>query len=142
MAINLPIPEIDFSNKRIRIIALAIVLLVIISIASFLFSLTSKSQATNYDTTKTKQLNVIQIALENYYADHSHYPTDLQELTKPSENIPGYLLNIPNDPETNKPYIYQVSPEGGPYTSYKLIADKTKDTKGRVPGQITKVNLN
>ena len=103
------------NGKRRQAAFTLIELLVVLTIISLLIVIVSPRYLHKVDEarreTLQQQLRTLQQVLDDYYADHNHYPRDLQNLV--SE---GYLRDIPIDPYTERSdswtLIYETDPEG------------------------------
>lgn len=58
----------------------------------------------------------IRDAIDQYYADNSKYPDQLDDLINKQDQARSYLRDIPRDPFTGAPDWITVSPEGGEET--------------------------
>ena len=68
-----------------------------------------------YDAHRRADLNLIKIALENYYSDHECYPQFTLVDSSPtytcgSDILKPYLNEMPCDPNTDKPYTLYLTP--------------------------------
>ena len=71
------------------------------------------------DEVRVQNLTFISLSVNGYFARHKELPADLDILAKE----PGYHV-ARNDPDTAKPYGYQILGA----TSYRLCADFTADS--------------
>ncbi len=98
------------------------------------------------------EMRSIVSALESYFIDNNEYPEKLEDLTAPV----AFLKQIPEDPWTGKPYLYQrrgktyiliaagpdrkvnFNPDSveGSFTSDKIPEDARTDETGQKPGDI------
>ncbi|NLO19162.1 MAG: hypothetical protein GX121_04690 [Ignavibacteria bacterium] len=98
-------------------ITIAVVLVLLISIAIMFFVSYQQGSVDNYVPPKIEEmadqeqaeedLSQIASALSTYYAQNFAYPSSLQEL------VPDFIDNLPVDPLAKKPYLYQA--EGDSY---------------------------
>jgi prepilin-type N-terminal cleavage/methylation domain-containing protein len=108
------------NNKGFTLVEILIVvsILVVLGIA-VLVGLNPMVQIfKGYDTRRKSDLKEIKIALENYYSDHDCYPA-FPEVTaegRPTYDcdstfLSPYLLKMPCDPNSHKPYVVFLTPE-------------------------------
>ncbi len=65
-----------------------------------------------FDARRRSDLNKIKIAFEAYYSDHDCYPDESVLSQCGSGALQPYLVSVPCDPNTQKPYKISVLPEG------------------------------
>ena len=95
-------------------------LMVVISMIGILTAVSvvgiSSHRAKGRDGQRVANINAIAVSLQNYYAQYHQYPADLNIL-----QTSGFLTTVPEDPQGGG-YVYNPTPDGGPYTGYTLSA--------------------
>ena len=72
-----------------------------------------------FDAAQKMQMEQIRGALNMYFSENGKYPSALASL------VPEYLGTIPADPNTKKPYRYEITPD----KKYKLCAEMADRTE-------------
>ncbi len=87
------------------------------------------------DSKRKTDLEMIQRALETYYADNGRYPqASANKIVQNSIAISWgsswqpYMDTLPKDPQSNKTYVYGVSADGQTYGLYASL-DRGNDTQ-------------
>lgn len=105
-------------------------LLVVLSIISLLILIVSPRYLHKVDEarreTLQQQLHTMRQMLDDYHADHNHYPRDLQSLV-----TEGYLRDLPIDPYTERSdswtLIYDSDPDGSGIRDIRSGHEPEKD---------------
>jgi len=98
-------------KEKIAFIVPAILGILIIPTTLFLIVFFSLGLAKKKARDSVRQINIsqIRVGIEIYRNEHNNYPASLDELS------PKYLLTLPVDPLTKKPYQYQLKENGKGY---------------------------
>lgn len=93
------------------------------------------------DAKRESDIAQLRVVLEDYYNDAKKYPPATvftQSGIDPAALRP-YLLKIPTDPKTKKPYIYVVTPNQNEYTLYADLENGKQKTASSNPNYAGKV---
>ncbi len=121
----------DINFKGFTLIELLISIAIIGILSSILLVNLSGFRARTRDTTRKKDLRIIQTALELYRADMSGYPNTLPScggaLTSGGPGGVTYLKKIPCDPSSGLNYNY--STPGGGYLMFACLENSHDSEK-------------
>lgn len=112
------------SLMEVLIVVVILALLIALAATSYI-----KQIAKGNDSRRKADLNRIKIAIEEYEKDHNCYPS-MASMSKCGfyEDIAiyPYLKNVPCDPQTKQPYVYESSGTSCPkwYRVYTVLQNK------------------
>lgn len=99
-------------SRKSWIIFLIIAAISILSLVGTIFGIFTAYHAIydqKSDMTRIHDTENIRYALDKYYAEKHHFPSNLNEL------IPEYIKSYPQDPESHQPYEYKQENQGQQY---------------------------
>lgn len=124
--------------------------IVAVGLGVFLYFFGGIELLQNKDERRKKDIDVMQVAIEQYHKDNGSYPlSTLKTDTKPyrlrgfkvdhpvidwGEEWTPYLKNLPQDPDSKKKYVYFASPNGQAYWLYASLekeGDKDMCNQGK-----------
>lgn len=108
----------------IEILIVVVILLLIIISSLFYFQ---RHLMRSRDATRKSDLDRIKVAFEEYYNDKRCYPLPHLLLNCGDSSLSPYLKEVPCDPLTREPYLYQ-SYEGDYCQGYRLLAKLEVET--------------
>lgn len=79
------------------------------------------------DSKRKTDLEMVQRALESYYADNGRYPASSNNMIAPSSTVAWgsswqpYMDTLPKDPQSNRTFVYGVSADGQTYGLYASL---------------------
>ena len=113
--------------KRARLVGWATGVLVVLTVASGFLIIGTPMQARLYrfDDQKVSDLTNIQWQIVNYWQSKEKLPATLSDLVDPISQAV-----IPNDPQSGKPYVYEVTGT----TSFRLCAEFNAESRQMQPG--------
>lgn len=117
----------SYKNKGFTLVELVIVIAIIAILAVIAIAYFSSQLSKGKDARRKSDLDRIKIAVEEYEKDHNCYPLALS-CTPEGTELQPYLNQIPCDPGTNAPYVYEHEVSMCP-SWYRLYAklDYTQD---------------
>jgi prepilin-type N-terminal cleavage/methylation domain-containing protein len=118
----------SFTLKGFTLVELLIVFSVIAILAVLLVAYFRSQIYKGNDARRRSDINRIKIAVEEYEKDHDCYPllSEMQSCgTDPAIAIHPYLNDVPCDPVTKQPYVYEAScsTDGCCPVWYRIYAD-------------------
>ena len=108
------------NKKGFTLIELLVVIAIIGILSSVVLASLNSARIKARDAKRISDIKQLQLALEMYYDDNSHYPTAISDATLVTDV--GYLASLPVDPSTAAGYAYAGLGSGDTCTSYHLGA--------------------
>ena len=141
--------------KGFTLIELLVVIAIIGLLSSVVLASLNASRGKAYDAQRFSDLRQVQIAIENYYADHGSYPDSggnflslcsspwnqtTQNLVVPSIVSQGYIPSIPKGPQLNTSTVTDCYVYFGEAADYKFF--DARPQYGNPPGKTPSGVLN
>lgn len=103
---------------------LTVVAVIAVLIVSFLFLMRGQ-QAKAHDAKRKDDLEDIRIAFEDYFNDNACYPPTTILDNCGSKDLDPYLNEVPCDPVSNDPYVYEPVANCAGYRAFAVLDNKT-----------------
>lgn len=130
--------KVNYQKRRNLSAFTLIELLVVIAIIGVLTTVSviyfNNSRMNSRDAKRVSDIQQVQLALKNYYADHGEYPQNLNFGGSLSSGATNYILRVPTNPTPrtdndcpDEEYQYKVLEGGQRYSLTFCLSNKTAD---------------